>query len=574
MAGGKLSPRQKMINMMYLVLTALLALNVSKEVLNSFFEVNLGIERSTTNFNSKNGDTYAAFDAAAELNKVKAGPFRDQAYEVKEKADELVEFIQEMKYNLVLATDNKVYLGSQLEIKDDDGDFLEDKAITTPWNELSDVEKKMTIGNLSVKDDRHASGDLFYSAKRKKNIASDLKEKTLLYKDFILNISDGNAGLIDNINETHNLSDKKGKGGKIQKWEHYNFYDMPAVGALTLLSKMQSDVRNTEADIINMLRENIDANSLKFTSAEGIQIPQSNFVLRGDSFRAQIFISAKDTTQDPMIYVGEYDSLGNGNYQMKGTEGVDYNSVKVVNGKGIFSERASSEGMKKWGGLIAMKTANGTKMYPFNGEYLVAAKTAVVSPTNMNILYLEVDNPLKISVPGYTAGEISAVISNGKVSATKKSLGEYSARPSKKGKAVVSLYAKVEGKRTKMGQMEFRVKEVPPPKAEVRFSSDVKGELFIEKMRMITAGGLSAKLKDFDFKGVRYMITSFKLTGMYKGEQADDIATSPKFTKKMEGIIKNTKKGNTITISQIQARRTDAKNTAVRSLDPVVLTIK
>jgi len=573
MAGGKLSPRQKMINMMYLVLTALLALNVSKEVLNSFFEVNLGIERSTTNFNAKNGDTYAAFDAAAELNKVKAGPFRDQAYEVKTNADELVEFIQEMKYNLVLAADNKVYLGSQLELKDEDGDLLEDKAITTPWDELSDAEKKMTIGNLSVKDDRHASGDLFYSAKRKKNIATDLKNDLNAYKILLLDIAKGNESIITTINETCNYDDKKVKGKK-QLWEYYNFYDMPSVGALTLLSKMQSDVRNTEADIINMLRENIDANSLKFTSAEGIQIPQSNFVLRGDSFRAQIFISAKDTTQDPMIYVGEYDSLGNGNYQMKGTEGVDYNSVKVVNGKGIFSERASSEGMKKWGGLIAMKTANGTKMYPFNGEYLVAAKTAVVSPTNMNILYLEVDNPLKISVPGYTAGEISAVISNGKVSATKRSLGEYSARPSKKGKALVTLYANVEGKRTKMGDMEFRVKEVPPPKAKVQFAISANGVLVIDKMKMVNAGGLGAELKDFDFKGVRYVITSYRLSGVYKGEQMKEDTKGPQFTTKMINIIKNTKSGNAITISNIKAKRVDAKNTAVRVLDPLVIEIK
>jgi len=573
MAGGKLSPRQKMINMMYLVLTALLALNVSKEVLNSFFEVNLGIERSTTNFNAKNGDTYAAFDAAAELNKVKAGAFRDQAYEVKANADELVEFIQEMKYNLVLAADKEVYLGSQLELKDEDGNLLEDKAITTPWNELSDAEKKMTIGNLSVKDDRHASGDLFYSAKRKKNIATDLKNNLISYKNSLLSISEGNESLITSINETCNYDDKKVKGKK-QLWEEYNFYDMPSVGALTLLSKMQSDVRNTEADVITMLRENIDATSLKFTTAEGIQIPQSNFVLRGDSFRAQIFISAKDTTQDPMIYVGEYDSIGNGNYQMKGTEGVDYNSVKVVNGKGIFSERASSEGMKKWGGLIAMKTANGTKMYPFNGEYLVAAKTAVVSPTNMNILYLEVDNPLKISVPGYTAGEISAVISNGKVSATKRSLGEYSARPSKKGKAVVSLYAKVEGKRTKMGQMEFRVKEVPPPKAKVQFAISANGVLVIDKMKMVNAGGLGAELKDFDFKGVRYVITSYRLSGVYKGEQMKEDTKGPQFTSKMINIIKNTKSGNAITISNIKAKRVDAKNTAVRVLDPLVIEIK
>ncbi len=573
MAGGKLSPRQKMINMMYLVLTALLALNVSKEVLNSFFEVNLGIERSTTNFNAKNGDTYAAFDAAAELNKVKAGAFRDQAYEVKANADELVEFIQEMKYNLVLAADKEVYLGSQLELKDEDGNLLEDKAITTPWNELSDAEKKMTIGNLSVKDDRHASGDLFYSAKRKKNIATDLKNNLISYKNSLLSISEGNESLITSINETCNYDDKKVKGKK-QLWEEYNFYDMPSVGALTLLSKMQSDVRNTEADIITMLRENIDATSLKFTTAEGIQIPQSNFVLRGDSFRAQIFISAKDTTQDPMIYVGEYDSLGNGNYQMKGTEGVDYNSVKVVNGKGIFSERASSEGMKKWGGLIAMKTANGTKMYPFNGEYLVAAKTAVVSPTNMNILYLEVDNPLKISVPGYTAVEISALISNGKVSATKRSLGEYSAKPSKKGKAVVSLYAKVEGKRTKMGQMEFRVKEVPPPKAKVQFAISANGVLVIDKMKMVNAGGLGAELKDFDFKGVRYVITSYRLSGVYKGEQMKEDTKGPQFTSKMINIIKNTKSGNAITISNIKAKRVDAKNTAVRVLDPLVIEIK
>jgi len=573
MAGGKLSPRQKMINMMYLVLTALLALNVSKEVLNSFFEVNLGIERSTTNFNAKNGDTYAAFDAAAELNKVKAGAFRDQAYEVKANADELVEFIQEMKYNLVLAADKEVYLGSQLELKDEDGNLLEDKAITTPWNELSDAEKKMTIGNLSVKDDRHASGDLFYSAKRKKNIATDLKNNLISYKNSLLSISEGNESLITSINETCNYDDKKVKGKK-QLWEEYNFYDMPSVGALTLLSKMQSDVRNTEADIITMLRENIDATSLKFTTAEGIQIPQSNFVLRGDSFRAQIFISAKDTTQDPMIYVGEYDSLGNGNYQMKGTEGVDYNSVKVVNGKGIFSERASSEGMKKWGGLIAMKTANGTKMYPFNGEYLVAAKTAVVSPTNMNILYLEVDNPLKISVPGYTAGEISAVISNGKVSATKRSLGEYSARPSKKGKALVTLYANVEGKRTKMGDMEFRVKEVPPPKAKVQFAISANGVLVIDKMKMVNAGGLGAELKDFDFKGVRYVITSYRLSGVYKGEQMKEDTKGPQFTTKMINIIKNTKSGNAITISNIKAKRVDAKNTAVRVLDPLVIEIK
>ena len=570
MAGGNISPRQKMINMMYLVLTALLALNVSKEVLNSFFEVNKGITRTTTNFNSKNGDTYAAFDAAAEVNPVKAGPYREQAYEIKTEADKLVASLQEMKYNLVLKTDKKVYLGSQSEIKDEEGDLIEEKSIVLSWDMLSDQQKLMNIGALTNKDDRHAAGDLFYSEKRKTNVATDLKNNLITYKDKIISIAEGDESLITSINETCNYEDKKIKGKK-QLWEKYNFYDMPSVGALTLLSKMQSDVRNTEADIINMLRENIDAGSLKFTSAEGIQIPNSNFVLKGDSFRAQIFIAAKDTTQAPLIYVGEYDSLGGGKYEMIGD---DYETVKVVNGKGMFARRASSEGNQKWGGLIAMKTDNGTKMYPFRGQYLVAAKTAVVSPTNMNILYLEVDNPLKISVPGYTAGVISAVINNGKVSVVKKSLGEYSARPSKKGKAMVSLFAEVNGKRTKMGEMEFRVKEVPPPKPKVQFTIEVNGTTVIDKMKMVNAGGLGAELKDFDFKGVRYVVTSYRLSGVYKGEQMKEDAKGPKFTPKMISIIKNTKSGNAITISNIKAKRVDAKNTAVRPLDPLVIEIK
>ena len=490
MAGGNLSPRQKMINMMYLVLTALLALNVSKEVLNSFFEVNKGITRSTINFNAKNGDTYAAFDAAAEVNPVKAGPFREQAYSVKNEADKLVAILQQMKYDLVLAADKKVYLGSETDIKDEEGDLVEEKAIELDWDLLSDEQKLMNIGALTNKDDRHAAGDLFYSAKRQDNIATSLKNDLNEYKLLLLDIAYGNESLITSISETCNYDDKNVKGKK-QLWEEYNFYDMPSVGALTLLSKMQSDVRNTESDIINMLRENIDAGSLKFTSAQGIQIPNSNFVLKGDSFRSQIFIAAKDTTQAPIIYVGEYDSLGGGKYEMIGD---DYEIVKVVNGKGMFARKAKTEGNQKWGGLIAMKTDNGTKMYPFRGQYLVAERTAVVSPTKMNVLYLEVDNPLKISVPGYTAGVISAVINNGKVLAIKKSLGMYSARPSKKGKAMVSLFAEVNGKRTKMGEVNFRVKEVPPPKPEVKFALNVKGELFIEKAKMVTAGGLSAKL--------------------------------------------------------------------------------
>ena len=564
MAGGNLSPRQKMINMMYLVLTALLALNVSKEVLNSFFEVNTGVVRTTTNFSSKNAETYNAFNSAAELNPVKAGPFRDQALAVKKEADNIVDFIQEYKYSLVLTVDKEVYLGQYLDLE---GEEIEGNKTELTWGNLTKEQRKLNIANLSNKENRDASGEILVNS----GIASELKSIINDYRKNLIVLAGDNDVLKYNINDALSTKDKlgKGKSGKIS-WEVYNFEDMPSVGALTLLSKMQSDIRNTEADIIKLLRENIDAGSLKFTSAEAIQIPTSTFVIRGDSFRSQIFISAKDTTQDPTIYVGDYDSIGPGQYEMVG----NFDTVKVVNGKGMFSRRTSSAGLQNWGGLVAMKTESGVKTYPFKGNYLVANKTAVVSPVNMNILYLEVDNPLKISVPGFSAGEITASITNGNLVSTKKNIGEYTARPNKKGKAIVTLYAKVDGKKSKMGAVEFRVKEVPPPKAKIQLASESNGTMMIEKMEMVNSGGVLAELKDFDFKGVRYVVISYRLTGMYKGEQMKENTKGPAFSDKMVNIIKNTKSGNTITISNIKAKRVDAKNTAVRPLDPLVLEIK
>jgi len=557
MASGKMSPRQKMINMMYLVLTALLALNVSKEVLNSFFEVNKGIERTTTNFNLKNGATYSDFDNAVTNNPEKYQQVRDKAYSIKREADALIDSLQKMKYNLVLAVDGEVYLGSDLDIKDDDGDLIKDKSTESPWNQLSKEQKESPIGHLNAKDNRDQSGTLFYNLKTaaikgENTRATSRKEEMLAFKDLLLSLSNGNLQLRSSISETFNLEDQKQSNGKSIAWEYHNFYDMPAVGALTLLSKMQSDIRNAEANVIDYLKREIDAKALKFTSAEGVQIPKSNFVLRGDSFRSQIFISANNPDQNPDIYVGEYDSLGGGDYKMTG----DYETVKVVNGKGMFSTRTSSEGVKKWGGLIVMKTETGTKYYPFKGEYLVAAKTAVVSPTKMNILYSGLEaiggNPIQISVPGYTAGEITPVMTNGTLKVSKKSEGLYNAFPvAGKSSAVITLYANVDGKRANMGKVEFRIRKTPPPAPVVRSVND-NGmcDRAILKTEIV-----QATLENFLFDGLKYKVTSFKLSGSYKGAPAsDEQKNGMAFTKKMQSIIANSASGSTINITKIRAQ--------------------
>ncbi len=559
MAGNhpsELSPRQRMINMMYLVLTALLALNVSKEVLESFFEVNTGIVRTTNQFDNKNEETYSAFMQAVEQNPVKAGPWKEKAFQVKVKAEKLITDIQKLKYTLVLKVDKEVYLGEKYN---EEGDKLKENMFEVPYDELSPQRKGEKIADLENKENRDVSGEIMVNSGE----AKILKDNINVYKDFIISIAGDNIALRNAITTTLNTSDKvKEKGKGKESWENYYFNDMPSVAALTLLSKTQSDIRNAEANVIDFLRQEINASSLKFTTAEAIQIPVSNFVLRGDSFKAEIFIAAKDTTQDPEISASEE----SGGYEMVG----EYEIISVKKGKGLFKTRTKTEGLKEWGGLISMKTDMGLKMYPFKGSYLVANKSVVVSPINMNVFYLEVDNPVKISVPGFAAIDITASMSNGNLKATKKSNGEYIARPTKKGKAMVTLFTIIEGKRTKMGAVEFRVKEVPPPRPYI----GGKSEGVIEKQRMLAAGGIQAKLEDFDFKGVRYKVVAYSFTTVYKGDQVNLTVNGQRFTTKINAIINNTKSGNTITVSNIMAKRTDAKGTATKLLPPLVLKIK
>ena len=582
MAGGNLSPRQKMINMMYLVLTALLALNVSKEVLNSFFEVNKGIERTTNNFNVKNGDTYADFDNAVTNNPKKYQDVRDQAYSIKKRTDALVDSLQKMKYNLVLAVDKQVYLGSDQDIKDEKGKLIEEKAITASWSELSDEQKGSVIGYLNAKDNRDQAGTLFYNIKKaiayKKNtVATDRKEEMESLKEFLLTISVGDLRLQNSISETFDLEDRKLKDGKTVAWEKYNFYDMPAVGALTLLSKMQSDIRNAEANVIDYLKKDIDAKALKFASAEGIQIPQSNFVLRGDSFRSQIFITANNPDQNPDIYVGEFDSLGNGKFEMKGIEGVDYETVKVINGKGMFARRTSSEGTKKWGGLIKMKTETGTKVYPFEGEYLVASKQAVASPTNMAVLYKNIDNPIKVSVAGYSASQITASSRNGTIKLVNKSKGEWIVKPTKLQNnlvPIIDLYVNDDGRRKNMGSVEFKVKDVPDPYPKAAGLT----KWTVSRAALKGAQMLIAEMKNFPFDrdALSFAVKSYNIIAYNGSGERLNIPTviGGKFNRDVIAAIENTAPGGTVTFTDIVAKRRGSKNEGNRRLGAIVYTIK
>ncbi len=583
--------RQKMINMMYLVLTALLALNVSKEVLNSFFQINVGIQRTTDNIEDKNRTTYLAFEQAAANDPVKFKETNKKVKEIKSKTDELYMFIQEMKYALVNKADGKVYLGDYKSILDEDGKIDDAKAVSTKddpknFEDLTENQKKQPIAYLSQKGDRYASQDMFLPLYDKPGTdtttlrAYELRTKIIEIGNYYSDLSNGNKDLKSTIAEVCNVKKIKQDDGTTVSWQVYNFQNMPAVSALTILSKIQSDIRNVESDLINYLKRNLDENTIKFENAQAIVIPETKYVTRGDSFRSDVFITAYNQNSNPDIFIGEYtfDSIS-GLYSMLG----EYDTLRVVDGKGKYSVRTSAEGRKEWRGIINLADETGTKQYPFTSSYRVAPKSATISPVRMNILYTGLENsevggnPIKISVPGYRSDQLSISMSNGSTKVTNKSKGEYLAIPNAlpkskvTGKSVITVYATDDnGIRKVMGDMDFRVKRTPDPKPYINLDEGNTGLVSLDKL--VSTGLVRAKLKDFDFDGIGWYVQKFTLRAQnQRGLQSTARQENGmKFTAEQINLLNNAPRESKIYITDITVKmisKSGRTDTEERRLD-------
>lgn len=450
MAGGKLTPRQKMINMMYLVLTALLALNVSREVMDAFYEVMVSQEASIETVEKQNSSIYTAFEAAAAENPVKAGPWRDKANEVKSRSAALYQQIEDLKRGVIEAA------GGADE-------------------ESGDPNKP------SKMDDLESSPNYFLIQ------GNGAKLKTALadYREFMKSEAEGNDLLINSINGTFDLSDHTHDGTTIS-WEQHKFEHFPLISVLTFLTKMQSDVRTSEANVIDYLQKNITASDLKFTGVRTVVMPKSTFVTQGGEYEADVFLAAFDDTQNPTVTIN----------------GQELSEEDIVGGVAKVRFPANRVGETTWNGEIKLVQNGEEKVFPVEGAFNVAPPSVVISPTKMNVLYRGVDNPLEISVPGV---DPSNLIVSG--TGVKKSGNGYIAdvTRNKGGELKISVSVKDGDKTTNMGSKLFRVKNLP----------DAAGSIFgktdgLMSANLIKKAKVEAKFNNFDFE-LPLKVTSFQI---------------------------------------------------------------
>ena len=450
MAGGKLTPRQKMINMMYLVLTALLALNVSREVMDAFYEVMISQEASIETVEKQNSSIYTAFEAAAAENPVKAGPWRDKANDVKSRSAALYQQIEDLKRGVIEASG-----GSD--------------------EESGDPNKPQKM------DDLEASPNYFLI----QGNGAKLKAALADYREFMKTEAEGNDLLMNSLDGTFDLSDHKHDGTTIS-WEQHKFEHFPLISVLTFLTKMQSDVRTSEANVIDYLQKNITASDLKFTGVRTVVMPKSTFVTKGGEYEADVFLAAFDDTQNPTVTIN----------------GQELSEEDIVGGVAKVRFPANRVGETTWNGEIKLVQNGEEKVFPVEGAFNVAPPSVVISPTKMNVLYRGVDNPLEISVPGV---DPSNLIVSG--TGVKKSGNGYIAdvTRNKGGELKISVSVRDGDKTSNMGSKLFRVKNLP----------DASGSIFgrtegLMSANLIKKAKVEAKFNNFDFE-LPLTVTSFHI---------------------------------------------------------------
>ncbi len=451
------SPRQKMINLMYVVLMAMLALNVSTEVLNGFSVVEESLNRTTANSRKENQVIYDDFEAQMRANPAKVKAWFDKAQQVRRMSDSLFRF----------AADLKLALAREADGSDADPSNIRNK------------ESLEAANQVMLAPGRGRGAQLYASINR--------------FRDRMLSmVTDPARREIIRSNLSTEVPRSAAAMGK--NWQEYMFEDMPVAAAVTLLSKLQSDVRYAEGEVLHTLVANIDMKDIRVNALNAFVIPNSQTIVRGDKFSARIVMAAVDTTQTPDIYIG---------------------NRKVNLRDNVYETVCGRTGDFTLAGFIETSNGSGERIRrDFSQKYTVVDPSATVSADLMNMLYAGYSNPISVSVPGVPLNKVQATMTGGTLQPVGP--GRYIARPAKVGSNVtITVTSTNTGRPQQMGQFTFRVRKLPDPtpyitvRDEQGSASRYTGGV-LSKGSLMAAGGIGAAIDD-GILDIAFRVTDFEL---------------------------------------------------------------
>lgn len=551
MAGAKETPRQKMIGMMYLVLTALLALNISKEVLNGFVKVENSLRTTQGTLNAKVNETSTELETKYLQNQEKVKPFYDKAQQINSSSSELITYITEMKARIMAASSGDYDEAGELAV----GNYI--------GKDENGMDTVLNLALIPIKDEYQNLTTFVGMAEPKEPFdgpwtAIELKQKLEAFSKQLKSTSVvDNQGtrrdlpqyLKDQIDETFAFPTEIQEGEEVS-WEHANFYHVPLAAVMPLMTKMTLDIQDIQDDILSWLLGSVDAKSYKFTNLLPLVVPESNYILRGDSFRADVLLAAFDGTNPPDIYV---DSK---KWNERDSSLLEYENIDALPigtdglGKLRISTRSMSLGESNYKGLIRFQGPDGNiQDFPYyTPKFTVAEPALVVSPTKMNVFYRGLPNPVEVSVPGVPGDKIDVRIS-GNHRLKKESDGTFTITPGTDKKANITVAAQLpDGSKKTLPAREFRVKRIPDPVPF--FVGKTPSDRSISKQALVGADGIGAQMVNFDFD-VRVVVKSFSVSVSRDGTLVEKKSNSNRLTADMKQLFNRVSRGNVVYFEDI-----------------------
>ena len=527
MASGKLSPRQKMIGMMYLVLTALLALNVSKEILDAFVTINAGLENTGRSFDQDLAGLYARFDEKKSIDPIRVTANWEKAQEAKKKAKEMNQYIDLLKRRLIRETEG----------------FANHEEDTARLMYINGKDNHDVPTHILIGESEDGSG----------GEARILKTKLNTFEKELLALLPENTAKQMHLGiDTEDPKD----GGETRTWEMRNFYHTPLAASVTMLSKIQDDVKSAEADVVDELLKATDSDIIPFDTVAARVITSTNYVLLGEEYTADIFLAAFNRTLVPQVYIGEWDPKTG---KMIGA----YDSLQIQDGLGKYTVKTDKEGITTYEGVVNMKTPKGTyKQFPFQSQYIVARPSATASADKMNVMYAGLDNPITVSVPGIPNEQVRVTCDNGTL--TPLGGGKYSVTGPKAGMCHINISALTDSGAAKpMGNMEFRVKNLPAP---LVYPSGVTSSRPTASHMGNSLGLVCTYGPDFLFNA-RATVVSYELTVMSSAGilYSNENVRGYQLPSAAQTVIKGSKRGTKVIFTSIKC--VGADNVQVKSPD-------
>jgi gliding motility-associated protein GldM len=516
---NRMSPREKMINLMYIVLTAMLALNVSSDVLNGFSQVEDGLTRSNRTITARNQSLYAQLQAFNEKNPEKGKIWLDKATQVVGETDKLFDYIDSLKLQIVRLADGP------------DGD----------------------VNNIRNRDNLDASSEVMLTATGGKGKA--LRTRIDGYRQFVTSFLE-DPEKRKNLETALSTTPPKLANHDISKhtWEETLFENMPCIAAVTLLTKLQNDVRYAEGEVLNQMLTNVDLGDLRVNLVNAFVVPESRVVMRGTKYKAQIVLAAIDTTQRPVVYV---------------------NGGRLGNNTGIYEVGTGKAGKYDYSGWIEVLGRDGSvTRRDFKSSYTVIDPLATISATMMNVLYAGINNPISIAVPGVPENSISATMTNGSLT---KSGDGWIARPAKVGaECVISVTAEMDGQRTNVGSTTFRVRKLPDPTPFITYKdaeghpNRYKGGKPFAKNLLMSASGLNAAIDD-EILNIDFKVVSFECLFVdAMGDFHPEASNSSQFTERQKERIKRLQHGKRFLIRGVKATGPDGITREIAPIEVII----